>query len=653
MAQQMVGYDSSTNLMREITDQVELVRRLKEWFRHSYETSLDWRQRAIEAYRFAGNLQWEDGDLARLRAERRPALTINKVLAPVLFLAGAQRQQRTEVKLLGFEAGDYRKAELMQALVKWVGQQSREEEIDSKVFVDKIVTGLGFWKLDVDFIDAPDGDIRWARVSPLAIFCDPNWVDNGWKASRFVFHALWRELGELIDEYPDHEDQIRSQYGEWINGEGRFGAGMMAGRARGEEAGDSFANRRMFWDAETQRARVLECWFTETEKIPVAYDSQTGHVETDPENVATIKRLLKTPEGQALSQRLSVMDRPVKHIKVAHLLNDVLLDDGGEAADSPYDHPSFPIFPALGYQFWEHPFGIVEPMKDPQREINRRRSSIIEIVRRMPHAGWTNHKTLGAKTEDIEQYAQGSGFVINFEQQAPQQVRPPELPQTLVYLERANSQEIRDVVNINAELTGNTTQRTVSGRAIEARQRGGMTVQEPLMESFDNEKQEAVLFLVTLIQQFTSMPKALRILGALAFRDPTGDVAQQTQGMDQMTLMQTLSEAFSTRFDVYVKSQPYHPSVQAEKWDNMTELAQTPMGQMIPPKAYVQAGVDAGFIDEDVAQMILQQIQQQEQAQQQQQQASQNGMAAAARPPGGPPPGGPGPAAPLGPPPGQ
>jgi hypothetical protein len=642
MPQTAVGYDSSSDLMRELTEERAIVHRLKEWFRHAYETSVDWRQRAIEAYRFCSNLQWEDADLSRLRAERRPALTINKVLAPVLFLAGAQRQQRTEVKLLGFEAGDYRKAELMQALVKWVGQQSREEETDSHVFMDKIVTGLGFWKLRVDFMDDPSGMICWERVSPLAVFIDPNWIDNGWKAARYCFHALWRDLEELIDEYPEREDAIRQQFGEWINGEGRWGGGMVAGRARGEEAGDSFATRRMFWDAETQRARVLECWYSETQKVEVAYDNVSGDVITDPQQLASLKQAVAAQPG--LQQRVQVMTRPVRQIKVAHLLNEVLLDNN----PSPYSHPVFPIFPAMGYQFWEHPFGIVEPMKDPQREINRRRSSIIEIVRRMPHAGWMNHRTQGAKTEDLEKYAKGSGYVINYESQPPVQAAPPELSQTLVYLERANATEIRDVVNINAELTGNTTQRTVSGRAIEARQRGGMTVQEPLMESFDNEKQEAVLFLVKLIQQFVPLQKAVRILGAMVYRDPTGQLAQMMQQgqdpagtpqgqMDQVTLMQTLSAAFNTHFDVYVKSQPFHPSVQAEKWDNLTELAQTPFGQAIPPQALIEAGRAAGFIDDDVAQMILGNIQQQQQQAAVQQQAQQNGLQAAAKPPGAPP----------------
>jgi hypothetical protein len=269
-------------------------------------------------------------------------------------------------------------------------------------------------------------------------------------------------------------------------------------------------------------------------------------------------------------------------------------------------------------------------MKDPQREINRRRSSMIEIVRRMPHAGWMNHKTGGAKTEDLEKFAKGSGYVINFESQMPVQAKPPDLPQTLVYLERANAQEVRDVVNINAEMTGNMTQRTVSGRAIEARQRGGLTVQEPLLESFDHEKQEAVKFLVPVIQQFTSLQKGLRVLGSLAIREPAGEVAQMQQEMDKLQLAATLSEAFSMKFDVYVKSQPYHPSVQAEKWDNLVEIAQTPMGQFLPPEIMVQAARDAGVIDEDVAQKIMVFQQQQQQQQAMLAQAQQNGMQAAA-----------------------
>src|SRR5215468_9606977 len=109
------GSLDSDRLMRELRDERTRVRRLKEWFRHAYEASQGWRDRAIESYRFCANQQWDDHDLQRLHKERRPALTINKVLSPVLFLGGAQRQQRTEVKVLGFEQSDARKADLMQA----------------------------------------------------------------------------------------------------------------------------------------------------------------------------------------------------------------------------------------------------------------------------------------------------------------------------------------------------------------------------------------------------------------------------------------------------------------------------------------------------------------------------------------------------------
>lgn len=629
---QVDGGSTSSNLfLSELREKRQKVHRFKEWFRHSYESRAPWTERAIESFRFVANEQWDEADLSMLREQRRPALTINKILAPVLFMGGVQRQQRTETKVIGFEPGDAENAELMQGLVKWVETQSRLPEEDSRVFLDKVITGLGFWKVNVDFDENPEGDITVGRLSPLAVFTDPNWFDNGWKASRYVMHALWRELEELVAEYPEHEETIRSQYGEWLGagtGDG-FGTRIAPAQSSGEELGDSFSSRRMFWDAETQRARVLEIWYSERINTKVAYDTATGTVLDDEEDVAMAEQALQIqPE---LQQRLQVLTRPVKRIRVAKLLGDVLLCDD----PSPFDEPQFPIFPAVGHLFWGHPFGMVEPMKDPQREINRRRSSVIEIVRRMPHAGWLNRKSGGAKTEDLEKFAQGSGFVINFESEPPQQAKAPDLPQTLVYLERANADEVRSIVNINAEMTGMTTQRTVSGRAIEARQRGGLTVQEPLLESFDHEKENLTLFLIPVIQQYISVPRGVRILGALAQRMPMNPAAQMGQQQEPIALAAALSRAFDTKFDVVVKSQPWHPSIQAEKWDTLVELAQN-FGSAIPPEVMVEAARDAGVIDEGSAQKILANVQQQQAAQQQQEQAAANGMAAAA---GGAPPG--------------
>lgn len=611
----MADYAGDYALISEAQDPRKRVEHYKQWFRQSHDATDVWRARAIEAYQFVSGNQWSESDLQKLERQRRPALVINRVLAPVLFLAGVQRQQRTEPRIEPWESADVRPAELMNALIKWVGKESDEPSVDSAVFLDKVITGMGFWKLGLDFEERPEGDLRWERVSPLSVFWDPNFPDAKWRETQYVIHAVWMDLRSAAQKWPEHKEDLRRQFGEWLGGEHASGTHSNLA-VSGEYAGDSMADKRLFWDAQTQRARVLEIFYVERRPVTVVIDNETQNVTSDEISIEQARAAVK--QQPDLKDRLTFVQRSVKQIKMAHVLNTLELDHD----DSPYDQPRFPIFPTVGYYFWRHPFGVVEPMKDPQREKNRRRSTIVEMVMRMPHSGFLNHATRGAKTADIEEFATGNGAVINYDETPPTQIASPDLPQTLVYLDRASDEEVKTVVNINNELLGNTTQRTVSGRAIDARQRSGLVVQEPLLDSFERDKEQAARFMVNLIQQYMPVTKAMRVLGSLAARRDDIQVQNQYQGALAMItetpppeLLQTLSEAFSVEFDVSIRSTPYDPSLNRIKWQTLQDLLKE-FGPYIPPDLVVEALRDAGLISDQYAQRITQWVNQQEQMKQ-------------------------------------
>ena len=618
--------ESGEETIERIREKRAKVRVLKDYLRSSYEANQTWREKAVESYRFVAGEQWDDASLAILRDQQRPALVLNKIHTPVMFLLGLQRQQRSQVKLLPMEAGDVQGVEFMQALLKWVGVNSNEKEVDSRVFLDKGVSGRGFWKTGVDYRRDPAGMLKWWRVNPLACFTDPNWPECEWDETKFVGHAMWYGLRDALDEWPEHASVIKDQFGEWMNQGGTFGAG---GGGRSGATGDPFSDQRMFWDQETQRVRIMEVWYRVSQKVQVVVDLTTNNVSSAPEDVAYARELVGA--NPLMKEKLAIIPRVVHKVRVAKLLNDTLLDD----MESPYDEPEFPIFPAPGYYFWrEHP-GVVEAMKDPQREKNKRRSSIIEIVRRMPHSGWYNQKSGGAKKDDIVNFAQGAGVVITYDQVEPKPITPPDIPQALVYLARATDQEIKEIPNINAELVGQGTQRTVSGKAIEARQRGGLTVQEPLLESHDSAKQIATRFMLRLIQQYVPPAQAMRVLGAIVARQPMGPEAQMLQqfqgaGGGEQAVQQVLQGALDARYDVAMTDQPWEPSLKRERYDALVEIVQMAGPQSLPPDVLVEAARDAGMLSEDHAMRIIAWQQQQQAAAAQAQAASQAGMAAAA-----------------------
>lgn len=595
-------------LLKEMDrDKRAKVIRFKQWMDNSSRTFAKWRDSAIESYRFVGNEQWRDEDIAAMEEQRRPALTINKIFPQVMWLLGVQRQQRTEPQMLPFEPGDARRAELMGLLYKWAGTNSREPVVDSMVFQDKIISGMGFWKCSVNFEDDIQGDMRWERVHPLSVFPDPNFMDQGWGKADYVQQADWMSIEAAMDTWPKSADRIRRQHGEWVNDVTQHAASAPGG---GAIAGDSLSDSRTFWDPETQRARIVECWYYKRIPVTIAINNETGDIVDDPDEVESLQQ---QPEAEAV---FSFPKRKIRRAYVAHYLNDILLDDG----PTPFDSQTFPIFPTLGYYFWRQPFGMVEVLKDLQREHNVRRSTITEMVRRAALSGFFNDETKGASSKELSEYATGIGKVINHRGIAPQEIKPPELPQTLVFLDQKSDTDMNAVTNIHSELLGNKSQRFISGRAINARQSSGMAVQEPLLESFRQDKELAARFMVSLIQQYVTVPRAARILGSLTARQPTGPEAQLLGQLDEsqdlVEIQELLEGTFNEKWDVVMGTKPWEPSAKQQVLSTLLDLADKFGPESIPPDLMVDALADAGVLTEQHAERVRAFVQQKQQLQQ-------------------------------------
>ena len=613
-------HDAGDNeLLRQLGVNQKL-KRFCQWYMQTWRADESWRSHALTARRYVSGEQWREEDLELRRKTRRPALVINKILPRVLFLQGQQRAQREEPKLLPFEGGDARACELMGALYKYEGTKCREPVVDSRVFDDKIVTGLGFWKVSWPTTgENLEGDLVWERVDPLAVFPDPHWHDNGWENARYVIQATWFTLEEAIERWPDHEEEIKHQYGEWLNG---GTSATTATSGSGEAAGDSLAAERPFWDAETQRFRVLEVWYRMRVTVDAVQFGETGEISTDPKKVAMIGQVVaQQPE---MAAAFTPLQMPVTRVFVAHCTDGVLLDD----QPTPYEAQEFPIFPTRGY-YWERvPFGVVKPIVPLQDEVNVRRSAIIEMTQKATNSGWQTHETQGPKKADLEQHAAGAGKVLVHRGTPAEQIEPPQIPQTLGFLERSAGQDMDHVSNINAELLGTSSQRTVSGRALQRRQASAMVVQEPLLESFRQDKEPAVKFAIACIKQFLSPAKAVRILGTMVRRQPEGPLAQQMEGMELFEVRELLQGTFSQDFDVVVSSQPFDPSMQVARWQQIAEMFQQ-FGAYIPPDVIVSAAKNAGLITEEEAQKTLAFAQQRMALDQQQQAAATAGQAPA------------------------
>ena len=600
------------------------------WFNDSYRSQESYRRKAVESLKMLNNQQWPDEILAQLPPNMAPVV-FNLMLSPILYISGVQRQTRQEAKIVSATGANPRMAELMNELVHWIETQNRSDEIDSQIFLDKVSVGLGWWKQVIEY-DCEDleGQITILRRPTLAIFPDPNWFDlHRWKDAQYVFDTEFLTIEEASEKWPDYEDKFRSATGEWLKTT-RTQSGSTLGGV-GEDTGDSFAMDRLWWDDKTKRIRIAECWYKETKKIDVAInlaDPTTPIFEED--KVKIVKEELK--KNPQLAQQWAVFKKPMTLVRVSHLFHDDKLDDDPSPHTENPEH--FPLFPSVGYYFWQEPYGMAELIKDPQKGYNKHHSKLIELVGRMPLSGFMNKESDGADQRQIEEYGSGNGVVINYKTVEPKQITPPPMPMALIELQNKSQELVKEITNVHDELLGQATQKTISGAAIEARQRGGFLSHEILFDTFRLEKELRIKFLIGMVKEYMSPTKALRILGTLAGRG--------NQQLDQMLgaaaenpaaaqdVIQLLSDAFNEDYDVVISSKPTEPSLAMDAWKTLSELKQ--QGAEIPPKTLWESANKAGILTEAQVAEILGFIQQT-------QQQAIGPQPGAPPPPGLPPPG--------------
>lgn len=600
------GLPESDETISEIDDSLRRVQRYQKWIEQSLEVQSAFATAYIESMKILSNDpagHWTEAALAELAQEERPAPIINHTTATIMTVVGLQRRSREIAKFLPFDPDDAEPVELLEHLYRWHADQLKLKEIDSKVFLSKYAGGLGFWKLFRDTTEDPRGRPGAQYVTPLSVLWDPNWPDVPWDDVEYAIHAEWRTLDRAIDEWPEFEEEIRKLVGNWLRSQqsGSGGTPFDAGSVDGSVLGDTKAPNRFFWDPQTQRVRIAQVWYkrTRTAKVALWRDST---VESDPARVKIIEEEIRG-RGDKARRAVQIVRQPVTTVYWAHMLDQIELSHD---VTPLANRSKLPLIPAVGYHFWKRPTGAVEYMRDPQRLLNKTSAVIEEIAARAAHSGFLYKSSETATKEAIEEYASGAGVGIPYDVDIPVKIEPPTLPQYLIAQLNRATQDIRFVVNVNDELMGQSAAQTVSGRAIEARQRGGLLTQEIFFDSFATEQSELARFLVEEIRDTLTPEEARRILGALARRNQDEQLMTLLAGTEPDALEQLLSRAFEAKFDVIVTTQPWDPSGKLAALRTLTDLFQLVQP---PPDILVKLLRDSGVTPKSIAEEWLARLQ--------------------------------------------
>ncbi len=589
--------------------------KIHEWFQDAVDKSREWRKEAKEDYDFVAGKQWTKEDKELLEKFGRPAITINKIKPLMNVLSGYQRLNRYDISFLPRTNDDMELCKVREGITKYIFDQCDYEYHESQVFNDGAIGGLGWFWVYYKFDEGiGDGEVKIARESPFNMYVDPEAKEIDFSDANYIIRAKWVNKTDLIKVYPEKAEEIQSQQQEYDS----------------EEPLDVQHNH-LYYKKDLQKLRLVECWYKTKvkEKIFIMPGGQKL-TEEEMQNISNEQLLQMYLVGQEPKEQTITVDK----VRVCSFFGDILLED----IESPYEHGEIPFIPFTVFNFGEGdiPAGIVRDLKDPQREINKRRSQSLHILNTSSYNNWIREVDAqsDAQKSAMRKLASMPGGVIDVQpgvlsRGAMQRLEAPQPPLSLFQAGQEAAADLPAISGINEALMGVDMPANASGRAIELKQKQAITHIAPMFDNLRRCKKRLASLLwghnghKGLIQQFYTEEKVFRIEGIGGKPDFITVNQQVTQmGPFGQAVTTTLNDITQGDFDIIVADTQASASQRQAQMYSLIDAVKT-LG--VPGDAIFDLILDLSDIPnkEDIKQRLQQRQQAQQKAQEAQAAAEQ------------------------------
>ncbi len=446
---------------------------------------------------FYDNIQWDQEDINTLLNRGQDPIVFNEIKPAIDWIIGTENRTRVDWKVYPRTKDDRDSSEIKTKLLRYVQDANKMNFIVSKSFADAVKVGIGWLELGIRD-NSEDEPLFIKHVPWREIWADPLHGD------RYIIRSKVVDVDIARAMFPDRKDVIE------VSKEDAF-CGMY-GTLYDEDLHDvrQYIDMSLIGVETTtlsnfkrEVVRLNECWY----KVPVNIKVVRGNArfnnqEFDPNNFEMVDAI---NNGMASIYESVRMQTYVAVFCTKGLLQNI---------KSPYRHNKYPFVPILGFIRGRDnmPYGVIRSARDPQREVNKRRSKALFLLS-------TNRTIMDeGAVEDLDHYAEEvaapDGIIVKKPNKNLEIQTNPQLADAHINLGLQASQYIRHVSGVTGENQGLETNAT-SGKAILARQSQGTVITAQL---FDNKRlaiQQAGEQMLSLVEQFYDYEKVVRITGTM------------------------------------------------------------------------------------------------------------------------------------------
>jgi hypothetical protein len=538
---------------------------------------LDYVKKAAKCEDFFSGLQWDQNDLALLKAQRRPALTINKIISTISNVMGEQIFNRTDISFRPRNEGAT--SEVADALTKVFMQIADNNQLDwvrSDVFTDGIVTSRGFFDVRLDFTDSLRGEVRIEQLNPKNVLIDADADEYDPDKWNDVIITKWMSPDQIELLYSKADaDLLRSRtdsyypygYDSIDANRDRFGSPRAVGWPLNTVTQQEYDNVR--------NIRVIERQWKKLDKVLHFVDLETGdtrQVPGDWDDDRISQHLMENPQ-------LATTKKLVQRIRWTVIADNVVLHDDW----SPYKH--FTVVPYFPYFRRGRTIGLVENLLGPQELLNKVSSQELHVVNTSANSGWKvkRNALTNMSTAELEQRGAQSGIVIELDDiNNIEKIQPNQTPTGLDRISYKAEEHIKSISGVSDYMQG-FAREDVAAKSIQTNKQSGQANLAKVMDNLNRSDFLLARAVLDLVQEYYTEQRLLFI---------TTDRLMNTT--EQLTVNQPTPEGRIANdltlgeYAIVVTNQPERDTFEDTQFDQAVRL-RTEVGIQIPDKYILQS----------------------------------------------------------------
>ena len=550
---------------------------LKEDFQESYGTLAPLMNKMLESHRMYSGDQWTSADAINSRKKKITPLVYNLMKGNVDILTGIQRQNKTALKALPEETGDNITASIASNLLHHSMRKGNGYTASGQTFKDMVIGALGWISPYIDFReDIVNGDLRVISDSVFDIFFDPHTKEMDLSDCNYIIKrkVIAKHLAKLL--YPDHAEEIESSNSDYKS--------------------DYYVHEET---GLKNKVVVKEHWKRSIEKVHIIFfNGEMTEISHD--------RYKQMPEEILEMQVMGQYEEIVKNKQVMNLsivINDNVIVYAGK---SPYQMEEFPFVPCFGFynksmeQWVDKLQSVIDPLKDPQREINKWNSSQLHYMLSSIHEGWIVDK--GA-VDDMRILTKGMSAPVIQRNVGKSIERIPQVQPPVAMMQQAQINEDKfNKIGLPVEMLGQSSN-IDSAKGLKLRQQQGLAKVGEITENFNYAFMQLGRIALAMVLQFYTLDKVKKILGQ--------DYAWVTQ--------EHLLQVKDIRHNIEIDETTYNPTNKKIRLESLMEMKQYGVEDITSEDFFDLWDIDAS----EIVKLKAKHAQRQQQAQQQQAQQAQ------------------------------